>query len=341
MGTGMLALAGWTGGPFVDAFRKWLVTLDPPDHDRLRRLVSQPFTPRQVEAMRASATKIANALVEDLAAAGSVDLYDAFAEPLPLRVLCEVLGVPSADHSAMRRWMRPMSEALGNPTPDLRAAADGAMDAFSTYVTALIEERRRDGGDDLLSKLIDAEQSGDRLSNEELVATTAQLLFAGIETTRDLIGATMFTLLCHPAELARLRRDRSLIANTIEEVLRYEPPIIFLTRPVLNGEITIGGVTVCAGQQLLMDLASANRDPEVMKRGEVFDVGRSSPIHLSFSWGAHFCLGASIARMEAGVALGTLMERFTVVEFDGAPPVWTPFSGLRSLDALPLSLSSV
>jgi cytochrome P450 len=341
LGMGTLELAGWTAGPFVDAFRKWLVTLDPPDHDRLRRLVAQPFTPRQVDAMRASAQKTADALAADMANdGGSTDLYEAFAEPLPLTVLCDVLGVPHVDHLAMAGWMQPMSDALGNPTPDLRAAADAAMEQFSAYVAGLIEDHRRHRGDDLLGKLIDAEESGDRLSNEELVATTAQLLFAGTETTRDLIGAAVFTLLCHPEQLARFRRDPSLVANTVEEVLRYEPPITLLSRPVLEGEITVGGVTAHAGQRLLMDVASANRDPEVMERGEVFDVGRPSPSHLSFSWGAHFCLGASIARMEAAVALNTLLLGSPQLELDGPLPAWKPYTALRSLDSLHVRLGA-
>jgi unspecific monooxygenase len=336
LGAGMFELVGWTSGPLVDTFRTWLVTLDPPDHDRLRRLVSQPFTPRQVEAVRATTTATAKHLSGQLAEAVSADLYQAFAEPLPLAVLCDVLGVPSADHSVMAGWIQPMAAAFGSPTTEMRSVADEAMTAFSAYVTAMIDERRGHRGDDLLSRLIEAEEAGDRLSNEELVATTANLLFAGVETTRDLIGAAAFTLLGHPAELARLRRDPGLVPNAVEEVLRYEPPIILLTRPVLEGTVAVGGVTVEAGERLLMNVASANRDPEVMPRGVEFDVARPSPTHLSFSWGPHFCLGAAIARMEAAVALECLVGTFPLIEFEGDPPDWVPFSALRSLDRLPI-----
>jgi cytochrome P450 len=340
MGIGMLELVGWTAGPFVDAFRQWLVTMDPPDHVRLRRLVSQAFTPRRVDAMQSSARAAANGLADEMAGTGSVEVYTALGERLPLIVLCDVLGVPAGDHSIMARWMQPMSECLGNPSPELRDAADDAMVAFSAYVTALVEERRRTPGDDLLSSLIEAEESGHRLSNPELVATAAQLLFAGLETTRNLIGAAVFSLLSHPAELARLRATPTLVANAVEEVLRYEPPVVFLSRPAAFGELTVGQVTVPAGQVILMDLAAANRDPEVVERGASFEVSRAAPTHLSFSWGPHYCLGASIARMEARVALDTLLDRFAIIEFDGAPPEWKPYTALRSLESLHVHLEA-
>jgi cytochrome P450 len=340
MGIGMLGLVGWTKGPFVDAFRQWLVTMDPPDHTRLRRLVSQAFTPRRVDAVQSSARAVANHLADEMAGTGSIELYEAFGERLPLVVLGDVLGVPRGDHSVMARWMQPMSECLGNPTLELRDAADEAMLAFSAYVTALIEERRRCPGEDLLSSLIEAEESGHRLSNAELVATTAQLLFAGLETTRNLIGATVFCLVCHPGELAGLRATPTLVANAIEEVLRYESPVVFLSRPAAFGEFTVGQVTVPAGQVILMNLASANRDPEVVERGTSFEISRAAPTHLSFSWGPHYCLGASIARMEARVALDTLLDRFAVIEFDGAPPEWKPYTALRSLESLHVHLQA-
>jgi cytochrome P450 len=340
LGIGMLGLVGWTEGPFVDAFRQWLVTMDPPDHTRLRRLVSQPFTPRRVDAMQSSARAVANHLADEMAGTGSIELYGALGERLPLMVLCDVLGVPAGDHSVMARWIQPMSECLGNPTPALRDAADDAMLAFSAYVRTLIEERRRSPGDDLLSSLIEAEESSHRLSDAELVATTAQLLFAGLETTRDLIGATVFSLLCHPAQFAQLRATPTLVANTIEEVLRYEPPVVFLSRPAAFGQFTVGQVTVPQGQVILMNLASANRDPEVFERGTVFEVSRAAPTHLSFSWGAHYCLGASIARMEARIALDTLLDRFAAIEFDGAPPEWKPYTALRSLESLHVQLEA-
>jgi cytochrome P450 len=163
IGAGILELVGWTSGPLVDALRTWLVTLDPPDHDRLRRLVSQPFTPRQVEAVRATTATTARHLSAQLAEAGSADLYQAFAEPLPLAALCDVLGVPRADHSVMAGWIQPIAAALGTPTAEMRSAGDEAMTTFSAYVTAMIDERRARRGDDLLSRLIEAEEAGDRL----------------------------------------------------------------------------------------------------------------------------------------------------------------------------------
>jgi cytochrome P450 len=215
-----------------------------------------------------------------------------------------------------------------------RAAADEAMLAFTDYVVALIDERRRHPGADLLSSLIDAEEQGDRLTTNELVGTVANLLFGGQETTRDLIGSAVFTLVSHPDELARLRAEPTLAGSAIEEVLRYEPPASHIVRPA-RGDLPIAGAHIPDGQYVVMNVAAANRDPSVFPQPTVFDIQRRDNHHLTFSFGAHFCLGAFIARLEARVALETLLHRFTRIELTGTPR-WTPFTSLRTLDSVPI-----
>jgi cytochrome P450 len=338
LGIGMLDLVGWNSGAFVDAFRDWLVTLDEPQHGRLRRLVSWAFTPRRMAAMEQITREAAEHLADEMAQAVDVDLSESFAAPLALAVLCNALGVPTADHVALATWVKPMAAAMGTPTMEQRAAADEAMLAFTDYVVTLIEERRRHPGADLLTSLIDAEEQGDRLTNNELVGTVANLLFGGQETTRDLIGSAVFTLLSHPDELARLRAEPTLVGSAIEEVLRYEPPASHIVRPA-RGDLTIAGAHIPDGQYVVMNVAAANRDPSVFPQPTVFDIQRRDNHHLTFSFGAHFCLGAYIARLEARVALETLLHHFTRIELTGTPR-WTPFTSLRTLDAVPIRVQT-
>jgi len=314
------------------------VFLDPPDHDRLRALLSRAFTPRQVARVRPITLEIAEALAGAAAEAREVDLYDAFAQRLPLQVICTLLGIPSIDHEEMGDWTAALSLATATPTPQARIDADRAMRSFDGYVGDLIAERRVRPGDDLLSELIAVEEGGDRLSKDELVAMVVQLLYAGHETTRNLIGNGLFTLLSHPAELERLRRDASLLPSAVEEMLRYEPPILFLSRVAL-ADVEIGGVSVRQGDLVHTNLASANRDPEHFADPDRFDVGRGENRHLTFGWGMHFCLGAHVARMEGRVAFETLLRRFRAIELVGPPPPWAPATALRTLERFPVRLT--
>jgi cytochrome P450 len=338
MGVRYYEQQGWNEGPYIDWVRRTLVFLDPPDHDRLRELLSRAFTPRQVARVRPITGEIASQLASEAARAGEVDLYDAFAQRLPLQVICQLLGIPSIDHAEVGEWTAALSLATATPTPEARVAADRAMLAFDDYVGRLVAERRARPGDDLLSALIGVEAQGERLAKDELVAMVVQLLYAGHETTRNLIGNGLFTLLRSPAELARLRGDPALLPRAVEEMLRYEPPILFVSRVAL-ADVELAGVAVRKGDLVHLGLASANRDPEHFADPDRFDVGRVENRHLTFGWGMHFCLGASIARMEGRVAFETLLARFPRIELVGPPPPWAPATALRTLERFPVRLA--
>lgn len=339
MGVRYYEQQGWSEGPYIDWVRRTLVFLDPPDHDRLRGLLSRAFTPRQVARVRPITREIATRLADEAALAGEVDLYDAFAQRLPLQVICSLLGIPSIDHAEVGEWTEALSLATATPTEPARRDADRAMLAFDDYVSALVAERRVRPGEDLLSALIAVEEDGDRLAKDELVAMVVQLLYAGHETTRNLIGNGLFTLLRHPDELERLRRDPSLLPGAVEEMLRYEPPIIFVSRVAL-ADARLADVPLRRGELFHLGLASANRDPERYADPDRFDVGRADNKHLTFGWGMHFCLGASIARMEGQVAFETLLRRFARIELVGPPPPWAPATALRTLERFPVRLAS-
>jgi cytochrome P450 len=329
---------GWTEGPYIDWLQRTVVFLDPPDHDRLRGLVARAFTPRQVARVRPITERIASDLADVASEGGEVDLYDAFAQRLPLQVICEMLAIPTVDCEELGRWTAALSLATARPTPEARAAADAAMLSFQNYVGELIAERRPSPGEDLLSALIAVEEAGDRLSQDELVAMVVQMLYAGHETTRNLIGNGLFALLEHPAELARLRGDRSLVRSAVEEMLRYEPPIIYVTRIALADQV-LCGVEIPKGHMVHLAIASANRDPETFEDPDRFDVARRDNRHLSFGFGAHFCLGASIARMEGQVAFETLLDRFERIEHAGGEkPLWAKDTALRTLEEFPVRL---
>ncbi|MBK7947400.1 MAG: cytochrome P450 [Deltaproteobacteria bacterium] len=332
------AQQGWYDGPYIDWVRRTLVFLDPPDHDRLRGLLSRAFTPRQVARITPITEQIAETLAGEAAEAREVDLYDSFAQKLPLQVICSLLAIPSIDFEAVGEWTAALSLATATPTPEARVGADRAMESFDDYVTRQIRERRARPGDDLLSALIAVEADGDRLSREELVAMVVQLLYAGHETTRNLIGNGLISLLDYPAELARLRREPELVPNAVEEILRFEPPILFLTRVAL-ADLEVAAHPVRKGELVHVNLASANRDPAVYPEADRFDVGRADTHHLSFGWGMHFCMGASIARMEARVAFSTLLRRFAGIELLGERPKWAAATALRTLERFPLRLT--
>ncbi len=329
---------GWTEGPFIDWARRTVVFLDPPVHDRLRALVNRAFSPRQVAKVRPITERIAEQLANNAAERGEVDFYEAFAQRLPLQVICEVLGIDSVDCEEVGRWTAALNLVAGLLSPEQKRAADDALLAFDEYVRRLIAERRLEPRGDLLSALIAAEEAGDRLSTEELVAMVVQMLFAGHETTRNLIGNGLYTLIEHPEELAKLQRDRSLMKSAVEEMLRYEPPITFVSRVVLE-DVSLGGVDFKTNQMVMLGIASANRDPKVFTLPDEFDVGRRENRHLTFGFGAHFCLGASIARMEGRVAFEALLERFESFEFaNGTPPRFAGDSALRTLESFPIRL---
>ena len=288
------------------------LSMDPPDHTRLRRLVSKAFTAKVIAGMRPKIEAIVDELFAGFAADGQVDIVPQLAYPLPVRIITDMLGVPLADHERFEHWSRMLVRGLDPMMSfgdeSILAEIDKASQDLSAYFTDLIAQRRADLGDDLLSQLVLAEEEGEKLTETELVATCILLLVAGHETTANLIANGVLALLRHPAQLSALRADPGLIDRAIDEVLRYDPPVQLTTR-VVTQPTTIGSVSVPEGGVLLMLLAAANRDPAVFADPDRFDITRDARKHLSFAAGAHFCLGAPLARLEASVALTAFAQR--------------------------------
>ena len=330
-------LQGWTDGAFVDWIRRNVVMMNPPGHTRLRALVSRAFTPRAVAGMEVVTQRVADELcdaVDD--AGGTVEFVGDWARLLPLRVICEMIGIPRVDTDRMGEWAHGLSVASGMADPDARRLGDEAMASFNDYVGEMIAERRRSRTDDLLSGLIDAEEAGDRLSSEELVALVVQLIFAGHETTQNLLGNGLYRLLQQPEQLALLQSEPDRVPDAVEEMLRYDPPILFTSR-VARCDQTIAGVDVAADQLVMLNLTAANHDPAHVADPARFDITRGEVRHLSFGHGAHFCLGANLARLEARVAFTTLLARYATFT-ETAASAWTTFTPLRGRQRLDVEL---
>jgi cytochrome P450 len=327
---------------FLGGARPFLF-LDPPDHTRLRGLVSKAFTPRVVEGLRPRIQEIVDELIDALAERDSVEVIEDLAYPLPVAVICEMMGVPAADHATFKEWSRALARSL-DPVeimpPEEVERRQRTVTQFADYFRALIEERRAGPKDDLLSALIAAEEAGDKLAPEELLATCILLLVAGHETTVNLIGNGTLSLLRHPDQLQKLRDDLSLTKNTVEEVLRYDPPVQMTLRIALD-DMQVGDVALKKGQQAILLLASANRDPEQFREPERFDITRDASRHLAFGHGIHFCLGAPLARVEGEIALGTLVRRVQGLELRTEAPAYKENIVLRGLASLPVGYRSV
>jgi cytochrome P450 len=317
-----------------------MLFLDPPDHTRLRGLVSKAFTPRTVERLRARVQQLVDALLDRAADRGRMDVVDDLAYPLPIAVICELLGVPPGDHVTFQGWSRQLAASLDPAplkTPERAAEVGAAAREFDAYFSDLIAHRRRSPGDDLLSRLIAAEQDGDRLSERELLNTGMFLLVAGHETTVNLVGNGTLALLRHPDQLARLRADPSLDRRAVDELLRYDSPVQITQRFTVD-DYEIGGSTVPPGQGLVPLLGAANRDPAVFPEPDRLDLAREGANrHVAFGGGHHFCLGAALARLEGEIAIGTLVRRFPGLDLAG-PPTRRPAFTLRGLEHLPVAL---
>ena len=293
------------------AFARHMLSVDPPDHTRLRRLVSSAFTPRHVEGLRPRVQAIVEDLLDDVAAAGpdaQVDLVGAFAFPLPFTVICELLGVPEPDRADLGEGLT----ALLVPTSTAAeyAQAKRASDAVVAMLEALVEAKQANPGNDLVSGLIAARDGDERLTTQELHSTIFQLIVAGHDTTASLIGNSVVALLRHPAQLDALRSDPDKLTAAVEELLRYDAPVPHSTFRYAIAPMDIGGVTIPAGSQVIICLAAANRDHGQYGEPDALDIGRAESRHLAFGHGIHHCLGAPLARMEGQLALRSLLVRF-------------------------------
>jgi cytochrome P450 len=293
------------------AYARHMLTVDPPDHTRLRRLVSAAFSPRRVEALRPDVQMVADDLLDDIAAQGPdslVDLVQAFAFPLPFTVICELLGVPEADRLPLGQGFTRL--LVPTSTPAEYAAAKEASDAVVGMLGALVEAKQKDPGDDLVSGLISARDGDERLDHQELLSTIFQLIVAGHDTTASLIGNSLVALFRDPIQLAELRAEPNKISRAIEEFLRYDAPVPHSTFRYTAEPMHLGGAAIPAGAQIIICLAAANRDEGRYACPERLDLERAEVRHLAFGHGIHHCLGAPLARMEGQLALGTLLGRF-------------------------------
>jgi cytochrome P450 len=322
--------------------------LDPPDHTRLRGLVTKAFTPRVVEGLRPRVQALADGLIDAVerkgakgstGAKGSMDVIADVAYPLPLTVICEMLGVPTEDHDTFKGWSRELARALDPEfvlPPEVIAARERAAEEFTDYFRRLIGIRRTEPRDDLLSALIAVEEQGDTLTEGELLSTLILLLIAGHETTVNLIGNGVLALLRNRPQLEKLAADPSVAKSAAEEVLRYDAPVQ-MTGRVAHEDLDFGDFSMAKGESAILLLAAANRDPDAFSDPELFDITRDDPRHLAFSSGIHFCLGASLARMEGQIALATLARRLPAMELAVDRPDYRENIVLRGLAALPVT----
>jgi cytochrome P450 len=338
LATGDAVVAEGLPGP---EFARHMLTVDPPDHTRLRRLVSGAFSPRRVEALRPHVQAITDDLLDKIAAEGPesrVDLVAAFAFPLPFTVICELLGVPPAERASLGEQFARL--LVPTPTEAEYAKAKEASDAVVEMLRGLVADKQAEPGDDLVSALISARDGGERLNNQELLSTIFQLVVAGHDTTASLIGNSVVAMLGNPDQLAQLREAPEKIAGAIEEFLRFDAPVPHSTFRYTVEEVTFGDVTIPAGAQVIISLAAANRDDEKYVDPDTLDINRVAGRHLAFGHGVHHCLGAPLARMEGRVALSTLLRRFRHIALavSSADLHWAHGDGLvlRGLTELPV-----
>jgi cytochrome P450 len=313
---------------------------DPPDHTRLRALVSRAFTPRVVEMMRPHIQEIVDGLLDHVAGAGTMDVIEDLAYPLPVRVICEMLGVPALDQDVFKEWStdiaRSLDAAILPADSDVIPRGRDARLALAEYFRSLIATRRKDPKPDLLTGLIAAEEEGNKLSEAELVSTCMLLLIAGHETTVNLIGNGLLALLQHPDQLRMLRDDPALIQPGIEELLRFDGPVQRTGR-MTTADIEIGGKLIPKDSVVVAVIGAANRDPKQFADPDRLDVSRKENRHIAFGFGIHFCLGAPLARVEGQIAIGTLLRRLPKLTLVSDLPEWRESSTLRGLKSLPVT----
>jgi unspecific monooxygenase len=325
--------------PFHTLNDHGMLDLEPPDHTRIRRLVSKAFTPRTVERLRPYVHGLADDLVSRLAAAGGGDLLTDLAEPLPVAVIAEMLGIPESDRAPLRPWSADICGMYElNPSRETAERAVRASVEFSDYLRDLIAARREHPGDDLISGLIAAhDEDDDRLTEQEMISTAVLLLNAGHEATVNATTNGWWALFRHPEQLAALRADHSLIPSAVEELLRYDTPLQLFERWVLD-DIEIDGTVIPRGAELALLFGSANHDPEVFEAPETLDLARRDNPHISFSAGIHYCIGAPLARMELAASMTALLTLAPTLR-PATEPERRPNFVMRGLHALQVEVA--
>ena len=322
-----------------EVLTRWIVFTDPPRHTRLRRLVEYAFRPRAVERMRGWITSLVDELVGELGDQREFDFIERFASPLPVRVICDLLGVPHERRSDLTRWSEDILTLVFGAmhSADRHERAERSLREFSAFLREAIAERRARPGEDLISDLVAAEERGDVLEEEEIVATCVLLLFAGHETTRNLLANGLKAILEHGAARTALVSDPSRMPDAVEEILRFDGPIKSMWRQAAQ-PVEYAGQRIEPGERLLLVQASANRDPRRFDDPETFDIARGSNRHVGFGYSIHYCLGAAIARLEGALGLGAFLERFPHVSLAADTFDWDPLILSRSLKRLPIRI---
>jgi cytochrome P450 len=328
-------------GPIAQVMVKQMLFLDPPAHTRLRSLAATVFSPRRVKVLEEHIRAIANDLIDRVLEKGRMDVMLDIAEPLPAIVTAELLGVPVADHEQLKEWSKDFAEMLGNyqHNPNRIPRVLKSTEEMTKYFYARIAEQKEHPQEGLIQSLLSAELDGDRLTDEEIVANTIVTMVGGQETTTNLIGNGMLTLLRNPQEKDRLMSDYSLIPSAVEELLRYESPSQQTGR-IAREDVVIDGQEIKKGQAIIAVMASGNRDAARFPEPDKLDLARTDNRHLAFGWAAHFCFGAPLARLEGQIMLETMLRRLPQLELETTDLTWRENLGLRGLNSLPVKFFS-
>ena len=328
--------------PIAEVMVRQMLFLDPPDHTRLRTLASAAFTPRRVEQLRSHIQDVMDTLLDAVVSKGSMDVIADFAGPAPAIVTAELLGVPAADHAQLKEWSQDFAEMLGNfqHNPDRFSRVLRSVENLCGYFRSAMREQASHSREGLVQAMMSAEIEGTRFTEEEIIANLIVTMVGGLETTTNLIGNGVLTLLRHPSEFDRLRADLSLIPSAVEELLRYESPSQHTAR-LAPADVELGGKSIRKRQAVIAVMAAGNRDPERFPEPDVLDIARKSNQHLAFGWAAHFCFGAALARLEGQIAFNAILRRLPELRLNARGPlVWRHNLGLRGLTSLPVEFAA-
>ena len=327
--------------PIAQVMVRQMLFLDPPDHTRLRALASAAFTPRRVERLRSHIQEIMHGLLDGLVSRGQMDLIADFASPAPAIVTAEMLGVPVEDHEQLKEWSADFAEMLGNfqHNPDRFPKVLRSVEEMCSYFRSAMQEQRLHPREGLVSAMMEAEVDGAKLTEDEIIANLIVTMVGGQETTTNLIGNGLLTLLRNPTEMERLRADSFLIPSAVEELLRYESPSQHTAR-LAPADIEMGGKKIRERQAVIAVMGAANRDPERFPDPDRLDIARQDNRHLAFGWAAHFCFGAALARLEGQIAFEAILRRLPGLTLDASIPLeWRHNLGLRGLTGLPITFA--
>ncbi len=321
--------------PLAQVMVKQMLFLDPPAHARIRNLAACAFTPQRVAELRDRIVQLTNELLDAVEPRGCMEVMQDLAEPLPAIITSELLGLPSAEHRQFKKWSADFAEIIGNfqHNPDRAPKMLDTVENLVRYFRKIIREQGGHSRAGLVGSMLAAEVTGDRLSEDEVIANGIITLVGGLETTTNLIGNGILTLLRHPAELQRLRNDDSLIPSAVEELLRFEPPTQHTAR-MAPADITLGGKLIRRRQAVMAILAAGNRDPERFPEPDRLDLAREDNRHLAFGWAAHFCFGAPLARLEGQIVFSSVLKRFPRLTLEPGPILWRSNLALRGLTQL-------